>query len=163
MDADGVLTDGRLFHFMDTRGRLVETKGVDSQDGIGLVWLARRGIRTGIISGRASEGLAKRARMLKMSYVAQGALEKVPVYEDILRKSGLKPAETAFVGDDLTDIPLLRRAGWGVAVANARPEVRRAARYVTRARGGHGAVREIAEMLLKAHGLWKDVLRRYEA
>ncbi|MDE2292050.1 MAG: HAD hydrolase family protein [Elusimicrobia bacterium] len=163
MDVDGVLTDGKLYHMVDGQGRLVELKGLDTQDGLGLSWLAGRGVATGVISGRRSDGLAARARMLRMSYVVQGTLEKRPAFESILRRARVSEAETAFVGDDLTDLPLVKRAGVGVAVANARPEVKRAARYVTRASGGAGALREFAELVLKAKGLWDSVLRGYGA
>jgi 3-deoxy-D-manno-octulosonate 8-phosphate phosphatase (KDO 8-P phosphatase) len=163
MDVDGVMTDGRLFHFLDTRGRLVELKGVSSQDGIALVWLKANGIRTGVISGRVSEGFRARARMLGMDYVVQGTTVKAPAFESILRRARLAPEQAAYIGDDLTDVPPMRRAGLAVAVANARPEVKAAAHYVTRAAGGAGAVREVAERLLKAQGLWDAVKRRYEA
>jgi len=163
MDVDGVLTDGRLYHCVDRGGRLVELKGMDSQDGISLVWLAEAGIRTGIISGRVCEGIGARAKMLRMSHIVQGRLDKLPAFEDILRKARLRPEEAAFIGDDLTDVPVLRAAGWGVAVANARPEAKAAADHVTRSPGGRGAVREVAELLLKAHGLWSGILRRYGA
>lgn len=146
---------------MDRRGALIELKGVDTQDGLGLSWLARNGIRTGVISGRVSEGFAARARLLKMRHVVQGTLKKLEAFERILRREGLEPAQAAFVGDDLPDLPPMRRAGLAVAVANARPEVRRAAHYVTRARGGQGALRELAELILKAQGRWPAVLREY--
>jgi 3-deoxy-D-manno-octulosonate 8-phosphate phosphatase (KDO 8-P phosphatase) len=163
MDVDGVLTDGRLYHFLDPSGALVETKGLHSQDGIALVWLSENGVRTGIISGRKSEGLAVRARMLKMSFVVQDTLEKAPAFQSILREAGLRPEEAAFIGDDLTDLPVMRLCGLGVAVANARPEVKRAARLRTRRSGGEGAVREVAELILKAQGSWPAVLKRFGA
>ncbi|MFH2204452.1 MAG: HAD-IIIA family hydrolase [Elusimicrobiota bacterium] len=162
-DVDGVLTDGRLFHFVDTRGVLVEFKGVDTQDGIALAWMARAGLETGVISGRASRGFAARARMLRMKYVIQGASDKVPALEKILRRAKIPAEHVAFIGDDLPDIPVLRRVGWAVAPANARPEVKRCAHYVTRARGGEGAVRETVELILKSQGLWRDICQRYEA
>ncbi|MFH1723108.1 MAG: HAD family hydrolase [Elusimicrobiota bacterium] len=163
MDVDGVLTDGRLFHFVDTKGRLVELKGVDTQDGIALTWLARNGIRTGVISGRRSAGFAARARALRMSYVVQGADEKLAPFERILKEARLRPDEAAFIGDDLPDIPVMRRAGWAIAVANARPEVKRAAHTVTKRRGGGGAVREAVELLLKSRGLWEGLVESYRS
>ena len=163
MDVDGVLTDGKLYHMVDRAGELVELKGVDTQDGLGLAWLAQEGLKTGVISGRSSAGLAARARMLKMSHVVQGTLEKEAAWERILREEGASEAEAAFVGDDLPDLPLVRRAGFGVAVANARPEVKRAARYVTKAPGGGGALREVAELILKARGDWGRVAGKYGA
>lgn len=161
MDVDGVLTDGKLYHLVDKAGELVELKGVDTQDGLGLAWLAADGLKTGVISGRSSAGLAARARMLKMSHVIQGTLEKTAAWERILRQEGASDAEAAFVGDDLPDLPLVRRAGFGVAVANARPELKRAARYVTKAAGGAGALREVAELILKARGGWARVAGKY--
>jgi len=161
MDVDGVLTDGRLFHLVDQGGRLVELKGLDSQDGLALAWLARRGIRTGIISGRSSEGVAARAKMLRMSFIVQGVTDKLPAFEAILREAGLQARQAAFIGDDLPDLPVLRRAGWAIAVRNARPELRRAAHTVTRAPGGRGAVREVVETLLRAQGHWAELLRQY--
>jgi 3-deoxy-D-manno-octulosonate 8-phosphate phosphatase (KDO 8-P phosphatase) len=162
-DVDGVLTDGKLYHLVDKNDELVELKGVDTQDGVGLYLLVEAGIRTGVISGRVSDGLAARARMLKMTYIVQGTIHKIPAFEKILTQAQVKAEETVFVGDDLPDIPVMRRAGWSVAPANARPEVKRVADFVTRAKGGSGALREIAEKLLKAQGQWKKALARYEA
>lgn len=163
MDADGVLTDGKLYHLVDKEGELIELKGVDTQDGMGLAWLAAHGIDTGVISGRSSDGLAARAKMLRMRWVVQGTVEKVPAWEKILAEAGVTADQAAFVGDDLTDLPLIRRAGLGVAVANARPEVKRRAHLVTRARGGAGALRELSELILKAQGRWKAIARGYGA
>jgi 3-deoxy-D-manno-octulosonate 8-phosphate phosphatase (KDO 8-P phosphatase) len=97
-----------------------------------------------------------------MSYVYQGHIEKIPILQEILVKSGVAPEETAYAGDDLTDVVVMRRVGLAIATANARPEVKRAAHYVTTAGGGKGAVREIAELLLQAQGLWSDILKKYE-
>lgn len=163
MDVDGVLTDGKIYHLVGGKGELVEFKGVDTQDGMGLVWLSMHGIKTGVISGRTSDGLAARARMLRMSFVVQGTVEKVPAWERILREAGVKDEEAAFVGDDLTDLPLIRRAGVGVAVANARPEVKKGARLVLKSAGGAGALRELSEAILAARGDWKAILREYGA
>jgi 3-deoxy-D-manno-octulosonate 8-phosphate phosphatase (KDO 8-P phosphatase) len=161
MDVDGVLTDGRIFHFVDTKGRLVEFKGIHSQDSIGLSWLAQSGLKTGVISGRLSQGVAERMKILKMSYVCQHRLDKKPAFDEICRNARAAPKEALYIGDDLPDIPVLRAAGVGVAVANARPEVRRAASWVTRRAGGDGAVREVAEALLKSQGLWQEVLEKF--
>jgi 3-deoxy-D-manno-octulosonate 8-phosphate phosphatase (KDO 8-P phosphatase) len=98
-----------------------------------------------------------------MKYDYQGFTEKIPIWDEILKDSGLTADQVAFVGDDLTDLVLLRRAGFGVAVANARPEVKAAAHYVTRARGGEGALREVVELIFQAQGLWPEILKRYEA
>jgi 3-deoxy-D-manno-octulosonate 8-phosphate phosphatase (KDO 8-P phosphatase) len=162
MDVDGVLTDGRLINFPGPDGKMVETKMFDSQDGIALQWLSWHGIHTGVISGRLSAATEERARQVKMTYVYQGHIEKVPILEEILTKSGVSPEETAYAGDDLTDIVIMRRVGLAVAVANARPEVKRAAHYTTTARGGSGAIREVCEVLLEARGKWQEILRKYE-
>jgi len=156
-----VLTDGKLYHFFDAKDRFVEVKGVDTQDGIALAWLSQVGIETGIISGRKSRGLAQRAKILNMKHVVQGTVEKVPAFEKILKKLGLKPEEVAFMGDDLTDAPVMRLAGWSIAPANARPEIKRLADTVTKAKGGSGAMREAAEILLRARGDWKTILSRF--
>ncbi len=162
MDVDGVLTDGRLINVPAPDGSIFETKAFDSQDGIALQWLSWHGISTGVISGRVSPATAERARQVKMSYVYQGHIEKIPILQEIFAKSGATPEETAYAGDDLTDIVVMRRVGLAIAPVNARDEVKRAAHYVTTAAGGQGAVREIAELLLKAQGHWSDILKRYE-
>ena len=162
MDVDGVLTDGRLYNVPDAQGNMVETKGFDSQDGIALQWLSWHGIKTGVISGRISPATETRAKQVKMTYVYQGHIEKIPILEQILRDAGISTAEVAYVGDDLTDIVVMNRVGLGIATANARPEVKQCAKFVTEAGGGHGAVREVAELLLKAQGHWPALLKKYE-
>jgi len=161
MDVDGVLTDGRLYNLPGPDGN-VETKGFNSQDGIALQWLAWNGIQTGVISGRVSKAMEIRAAQVRMTYVYQGHIEKVPILEEIIKRSGLDLAEIAYAGDDLTDVPILRRAGLAFAPADARPEVKRCAHHVTAAGGGAGAVREIAEILLQAQGYWDALLKKYE-
>src|SRR5579862_9180507 len=163
MDVDGVLTDGHLINVPGPDGKMVETKAFDSQDGIALQWLSWHGIQTGVISGRVSPATEERARQVRMTYVYQGHIEKIPILEEIFAKSGIAPEETAYAGDDLTDLVAMRRVGFAIAVANARPEVKRGAHYVTEARGGSGAVREICELLLNAQGRWQEILRKYEA
>ncbi len=162
MDVDGVLTDGRLYNVPDASGRMVETKGFDSQDGIALQWLHRYGIAAGVISGRDSPATAERARQCKFRYVYQGHTEKLPIFEEILRDSGLAPEAIGYIGDDLTDGILMRRVGFAVATANARDEVKAMAHYVTSSAGGAGAVREACEAILKAQGHWESILRHYE-
>jgi len=161
MDVDGVLTDGHLFNVPGPDGKVVETKGFDSQDGIGLQWLSWHGIKTGVISGRQSPATEERARQCKMTYVYQGHIEKVPILEEILAHATLAPAEVAYIGDDFTDVVIMHRVGLAIATANARDEVKREAHYVTKAPGGSGAVREIVELLLKSQGLWDKILKHY--
>lgn len=163
MDVDGVLTDGRIFNVPGPDGKMAETKGFDSQDGIALQWLDWHGIQTGVISGRVSAATEERARQVKMRYVYQGHIEKIPILEEIQRASGIPLAETAYAGDDLTDIVVMRRVGLAIATANARAEVKKAAHYVTGASGGRGAIREVAELLLRAQGKWNEILKKYEA
>jgi 3-deoxy-D-manno-octulosonate 8-phosphate phosphatase (KDO 8-P phosphatase) len=162
MDVDGVLTNGRLYHVIGPDGKIVEFKGFDSQDGIGLHWLRWHGIKTGVISGRVSAATAERAQQVKMTYVYQGHIEKIPILEEILADAKIDPSEVAYMGDDFTDIVIMRRVGLAIATGNARPEVKREAHYVTQAVGGEGAVREVVEMLLKAQGLWSKILQHYE-
>jgi 3-deoxy-D-manno-octulosonate 8-phosphate phosphatase (KDO 8-P phosphatase) len=162
MDVDGVLTDGKLYNVPGADGGMVETKGFDSQDGIGLQWLARVGISTGVISGRSSPATVERARQCKLKYVYQGHTEKIPIVNEILADAKLEASEVAYIGDDLTDVVVMRRVGLAIATANARPEVKAIAHYVTRQAGGQGAVREVVELLLKAQGRWPEILKHYE-
>lgn len=162
MDVDGVMTNGILYNLPGPEGRIFETKGFDSQDGIALQWLHWKGIQTGLISGRVSAAVEERARQCHFSYIYQGHIEKIPILEEILAKSGILPENVAYIGDDLTDVVVMRRVGFAVAVANARPEVKRMAHFVTQSPGGQGAVRETAELILSAQGLWQDILRHYE-
>jgi len=162
MDVDGVLTDGKLYNVPDAEGKMVETKGFDSQDGIGLQWLSWKGIKTGVISGRLSPATAERARQVKMAYVYQGHIEKIPILEEILADAKIDSSEVAYIGDDFTDIVIMRRVGLAVATANARAEVKAVAHHVTAAPGGEGAVREVVELLLKAQNRWGEILRHYE-
>jgi 3-deoxy-D-manno-octulosonate 8-phosphate phosphatase (KDO 8-P phosphatase) len=157
MDCDGVLTDGRLTLLGDTD----EQKTFHTRDGHGLVLLHRGGVRSGIISGRTSSAVERRARELGIAYVRQGTWDKIRDFEQLLAEAGVEETETAYVGDDVTDIPLMRRAGFAVAVADAVEETRAAAHYVTILPGGHGAVREVTEIILKAQGRWAELMQRY--
>jgi 3-deoxy-D-manno-octulosonate 8-phosphate phosphatase (KDO 8-P phosphatase) len=162
MDVDGVLTNGQLINVPGPDGKMVETKAFDSQDGIALQWLSWNHIDCGVISGRLSPATEERARQVKMRYVYQGHIEKVPILEEIAAQSGIPLAEIAYAGDDLTDVVVMRRVGLAIAVANARPEVKHVAHYITAAAGGAGAIREVAELLLQAQGYWSDILKKYE-
>ncbi len=163
MDVDGVMTDGRLFTIPDASGKMAETKGFDSQDGIALQWLVWHDIRTGLISGRDSPATVERARQCKMTYVYQGHIEKIPVLEEILEKAQVNRDEVCYIGDDLTDIVVMNRVGLAVATRNAREQVKSRAHYVTSAEGGRGAVREVAELILEARGVFGELLKKYEA
>lgn len=163
MDIDGVLTSGTIYHFVNSAGRLVEFKGINSQDSIALAWLAESGFRTGFISGRNSSGVEERLKLLNATFIYQGRLDKKNVFEEICGKASVEASQTVYIGDDLPDIPVLRLAGLSVAVGNARPEVKSWAHWVTRAKGGEGAVREVAELVLTASGLWPGILKRFNA
>jgi len=162
MDVDGVMTDGRLYNVPDPAGNMVETKAFDSQDGIALQWMSWKGIKTGLISGRVSPATVERARQCKFTYVYQGHIEKIPILEEILADAQVDPSQVAYIGDDLTDVVVMNRVGFSIATANARPEVKRQAHYVTQAEGGRGAVREVIELILKAQDLWQELLEKYE-
>jgi 3-deoxy-D-manno-octulosonate 8-phosphate phosphatase (KDO 8-P phosphatase) len=154
MDVDGVMTDGGISFIDGDR----EAKKYDAKDGVAL-WIAHRiGLRTGIISGRSGSAMLRRARELRMDEIHLKSRDKLAIYSDILRRRKLSDANVCYVGDDLVDLPVLARAGMPVAVADAHPEVLRRAGYVTRARGGHGAIREVIDAILKAQGHWETVL-----
>ena len=161
MDVDGVMTDGKLYHVPNPSGGLLEMKGFDTQDGMALQWLAWKGIETGVISGRVSAGTQERCEQCGCKYIYQGHVEKIPILEEIFARSGLTGAQTAYVGDDLTDVVIMRRVALAIAPANARPEVKAVANLVTEAAGGRGAIREVCELLLKTQGHWDDLLRKY--
>lgn len=163
MDVDGVMTDGKLYNVPGPDGKMVETKAFDSQDGIALQWLSWKGISTGLISGRVSPAAEERARQTKFRYIYQGHIEKIPILEEILADAKVDRAQVAYIGDDLTDIVVMRRVGLAIAPANAQPQVKRAAHHVTSRPGGGGAVREVAELLLRAQGFWPEILKKYEA
>jgi YrbI family 3-deoxy-D-manno-octulosonate 8-phosphate phosphatase len=160
-DIDGVLTGGTIYHLVDTAGELVEFKGIHAQDSIAMAWLAESGLVTGVISGRVSKGTDARLRILKVTHIYQHRLDKANVFAEILKAEGLEPGQALYVGDDLPDLAVMTRAGVAVAPANARVEVKAAAHWVTKARGGEGAFREMTEALLKSRGLWAAVLARY--
>lgn len=161
-DVDGVLTDGKIYLLSQGKDRALEMKAFHSQDGAGLRLAQFGGIRVGVITGRKSAAMTHRARELKMDYVEQDAFMKLPAYERILRAAKLRDEEVCFVGDDVTDVPLLGRVGLAVAVPNGTREARRHAHYITRARGGEGAVREVTDLLLKAQKKYDALLKRFQ-
>jgi len=161
-DVDGVFTDGGIF-LGQVGGQPAEFKRFDVQDGLAVRLLHGAGIAVVLVSGRISEATALRAREIGVDDLIQDdATRKLPAFEEILTRRGVDFDECAYVGDDLIDLPLLRRVALPIAVPNARPEVRAAAQYVTTASGGQGAVREIAEVILKARGTWDAELNRIE-
>jgi len=157
MDCDGVLTDGRIWILEN----LDDQKAFNTHDGLGLELLHRAGLRSGVISGRTSSALARRAQALGMSYVKQGFSDKRAVFEEILVDANVSHSEVAYIGDDLTDIPLMRLVEFSIAVGDATMETRGQADYVTKAVGGNGAIREVVELILKAQGRWNELLKTY--
>lgn len=157
MDCDGVLTDGRIYLLPNGE----EVKSFHIRDGQGLVLWHRAGGVSGIISGRSSRLVERRGRELGIKFIKQGVDDKLSEFEKILTQIEWGAEQTAFIGDDLADIPLMRRVGLAIAVADASEEVRQLAHYVTRSAGGCGAVREVTELLLKAQGKWTEVLNRH--
>ena len=157
LDVDGVMTDGRLG--FDGSGR--ELKFFYARDGIGIRLLQRAGLRVGILSGRKAKVVELRARELGIDLLLQKSQDKAQGLEEVLRREGLRPDQICYVGDDLVDLPVLFGVGLAVAVADAVPEVRAAAHFVTQKPGGRGAVREICEALLKAQGRWTAEIGRY--
>ena len=147
-DVDGVMTDGTLY--IGAAGEAF--KAFNILDGHGVKMLQHAGIATAIISGRDSAAVTHRAKELGIGHVCQGISDKVAAFEALARKVGVTAEQCAFVGDDLPDLPVMRRCGLAVAVCNAVDAVKRCAHYVTRAHGGRGAVREFCEMLLEARG-----------
>ena len=156
-DVDGVLTDGRIIRRDDGQ----EIKNFHSRDGLGLKLLASCGLEAVIITARLSRVVEIRANELGITELHQGVTEKWPVFEDILKRRGLTPAEAAFAGDDLIDLPIMSRVGLALAPADASPEVLAAAHFVSSLPGGRGAARQMVEFILKGQGRWPEVVRRY--
>ncbi len=149
MDVDGTMTDGGVLLLSQPDGSALEIKKFDAHDGQGLTLAHTAGIRTGCITGRESPALLRRAHEMKMDYIYMKIPLKMPAYEEILAKAGVKDAEVAFVGDDLPDIPILKRVGLAVAVGDAVADVKKIAHYTTKALAGKGAIREAIELILK--------------
>ncbi|TVM03467.1 MAG: 3-deoxy-D-manno-octulosonate 8-phosphate phosphatase [Candidatus Brocadia sp. WS118] len=158
VDVDGVLTDGAIH--IDSQG--CESKAFHVLDGTGISYLHRAGIKTAIISGRTCDAVIHRAKELGIEDIYQGATNKIDAYKDILEKYALHDEEICYIGDDLIDLPILYRVGFPVAVANASPLVKRHSAYVTRVKGGCGAVREVAEKILKFQDKWHLIMERYQ-
>jgi 3-deoxy-D-manno-octulosonate 8-phosphate phosphatase (KDO 8-P phosphatase) len=156
-DVDGVLTDGGIV--FDNQG--IETKKFHIRDGLGIKLWQRAGYEFGILTARSSQIVKLRAAELGVNIVRQGFEDKLPAAQEIMRQLNLQPDQVCYIGDDLTDIPVLRHVGLGVAVADAADETRSAADHVTRKPGGSGAVRELVEELLRARKRWDDLIRKY--
>jgi 3-deoxy-D-manno-octulosonate 8-phosphate phosphatase (KDO 8-P phosphatase) len=163
MDVDGTMTDGGVTLLSQPDGSALEIKTFDAHDGQGLTLAHAAGIRTGCITGRESFALLRRAHEMKMEFIYMKIPLKMPAYEEILKKAELPDSAVAFVGDDLPDIPLLRRVGLGIAVGDAVPDVKKVAHYTTKALAGHGAVREAIELILKSKGIWEEMIDKARA
>jgi 3-deoxy-D-manno-octulosonate 8-phosphate phosphatase (KDO 8-P phosphatase) len=163
MDVDGTMTDGSVTLLSQNDGTALEIKTFDAHDGQGLTLAQTAGLRTGCITGRESAALLRRAHEMKMEFVYMKQPVKMPAYEEILRKAGVSDSSVAYVGDDLPDIPLMRRAGLAVAVGDAVREVKDAAHYTTKALAGHGAIREVVELILKSKDIWDAMIDKARA
>lgn len=163
MDVDGTMTDGGVTLLSQTEEVALEIKTFDAHDGQGLTLARTAGIRTGCITGRQSSALVRRAREMNMEFIYMKQPVKTQAYEEILQKAGVSESAVAYIGDDLPDLPLLRRVGLAIAVGNAVPEVKNAAHYTTKASAGHGAVREAVELILKSKGIWEAMIDQARA
>jgi 3-deoxy-D-manno-octulosonate 8-phosphate phosphatase (KDO 8-P phosphatase) len=157
-DVDGVLTDGSLFYGDDGQ----EYKAFNSRDGHGIKMLRDAGVETAILTGRSSQVVLHRARNLGITRIIQGAHDKLSAYEAMLAETGLTPEQTAYMGDDLVDLPVLRRCGLACTVPDAPTEVLARVHHVTQAAAGRGAAREVCELIMRAQGSWADQLALYD-
>ncbi len=166
MDVDGTLTDGGVCLLSTTSGDgsgnspVYEMKVFNAHDGQGLSLAHTVGIQTGFITGRSSPAVARRAAELKVTFVYLGQATKTEAFEECMRKAGVTEEEVAYLGDDLPDIPLARRAGLAVCVADGAPELAAICHFTTQRPGGHGAAREVVELILKAQGRWEEAVPR---
>ena len=158
LDVDGVMTDGRII--MDDEGH--QLKNFNVRDGHGLKIIQRYGIEVVILTGRKSEVVNHRASDLEIKEIYQGALNKKEMFQKILQKHNLTAGFVAYMGDDIIDIPVLRQVGFSAAVADAVDVVKKSVDYVTKNKGGHGAVRELCEMILQIQGKWPEIAEKYE-
>jgi 3-deoxy-D-manno-octulosonate 8-phosphate phosphatase (KDO 8-P phosphatase) len=158
LDVDGVLTDGGIIY--DSRGG--DIKRFDVQDGQGVRYWLRAGHQAAVLSGRGSRTIRRRANEIGIENVFEDAKDKLPVFEKILKRLDLTADRVCYMGDDLVDLPVMARVGFAVATPGAVDEVKRVAHYVTKRPGGHGAVRETIELILKYQDRWQDICRRYQ-
>ena len=157
MDVDGVLTDGTVIINEDGS----EGKSFNLLDGLGIRMWRRAGLKVTFLSGRFSQATKYRAEELEVDYCVQDCFEKLPALKKLLEQAGLPASKTAYIGDDLLDLPVIKYVGFGAAVANAVDEVKEEANYITKRRGGDGAVREVIEYILKTAGKWQELMKRY--
>lgn len=162
-DVDGIWTDGKLNFFVTPDGKVEEMKSFNALDGIAVMLLRSAGVKSGVITGRRHETTLTRARNLGMDYFYQGFLTKLGPLQDIMEREGVKAEEVAFIGDDLTDLPLLQKVGLAVTVPNAVEAVKQAAHYITQRAGGAGAYREMADLIVTAQGKMPAILTDIQA
>ena len=158
MDVDGTLTDGGVCLLALPDGGIAEMKVFNSLDGAGLKLASIMGIKTGFITGRKSPAVQRRAEELRVDFVYLGQATKTAAFEECMQKAGVTEEEVAYMGDDLPDMPLAKRAGLAVAVANAAAELKAISHYITQAKGGAGSAREVIELILKAQGRWEEAV-----
>jgi 3-deoxy-D-manno-octulosonate 8-phosphate phosphatase (KDO 8-P phosphatase) len=163
MDVDGTLTTGTVTLLSQPDGSALEIKTFDAHDGQGLSLAHTAGLRTGVITGRESAALRRRARELNIEFVYEKQPQKIAAYEEILKKTGAQESEVAYLGDDLPDLTVMRRVGLAVAVGDATFEAKNAAHYITKAIGGKGAAREVVEVILKSKGIWEEMIDKARA
>lgn len=163
MDVDGTITDGSVTLLSQPDGSAIEIKTFDAHDGQGMTLGRTAGLRMGVITGRESAALRRRMKEMSVEFVYEKQPQKIAAYEDILRKTGVKEEEVAFLGDDLPDLPVMNRVGLAVAVGDAADEVKRAAHYTTMRNGGKGAARELIELILKSKGVWEELIDKARA
>ena len=163
MDVDGTMTDGGVTLLSQPDGSALEIKTFDAHDGQGLTLANTAGIRTGCITGRESAALLRRAHEMRMEFIYMKQPMKIPAYEEILKKAGVREDEVAYVGDDLPDLPVMRRVGLAVAVGDAVPEVKKAAHFTTKSVAGRGAIRDAVELILKSKGIWEEMIDKARA
>ena len=159
LDVDGVLTDGRIVY--DSRGQ--DLKFFDVHDGLGVYLLKKAGIKTILITAKSSRAIRPRAKDMRVEKVFEDISPKTSVLDKILKKYNLKEEQVCFVGDDLVDLCLMKRVGFPIAVFNASPEIKKSASYITLKEGGRGAVREVAELILKSQGRWEELIGFYDS
>jgi 3-deoxy-D-manno-octulosonate 8-phosphate phosphatase (KDO 8-P phosphatase) len=163
MDVDGTMTDGSVALLSQPDGTALEIKTFDAHDGQGLTLAHTAGLRTGCITGRESPALVRRAREMKMEFIYQKQPLKMPAYEEIRQKANVPDSAVAYVGDDLPDLPIMRRVGLAIAVGDAVTQVKQAAHYVAKAHAGKGAIREAVEVILKSKGIWEEMIDKARA
>jgi 3-deoxy-D-manno-octulosonate 8-phosphate phosphatase (KDO 8-P phosphatase) len=163
MDVDGTITSGGVTLLSMPDGSAMEIKTFDAHDGQGMTLARTAGLRTGVITGRESAALRRRCKEMGIEFVYEKQAQKIPALEEILAKAGVPESTVAYLGDDLPDLPIMRRVGLAAAVGDAAPEVKRAAHYTTKAVGGKGALRELVEVILRSKGIWEEMIDRARA